>query len=199
MSTSSDSPTPPEDLSVSDWLIALKQGETDAAAELWKRIEPRLKSLARRRLGGAPVATYDEDDLANSVLNALCAGARAGRFERMESRDDLWRLLSTILSRKASNRRRYHQARPEWGESRLGSQAVEAGLDLLADVREEEWTDTLGVECEELIERLEPKLRRVALMKLEGHTNEEIAERIGRAPRSVTRYVDLIRENWARD
>lgn len=186
-----------DDLTVSDWLGALKTGDSSAAAELWGRIEPRLLSLARRRLGTAPRATYDEEDLANSVLNAFCQGARAGRFERMQSRDDLWRLLSTILSRKASNRRRYHGAREECGESRLGPLVAGAGLDLMADLREEEWVETLSVECEELVARLEPKLRTVALMKLEGLSNEEIAQRIGRAPRSVTRYIELIRANWS--
>ena len=41
-------------------------------------------------------------------------------------------------------------------------------------------------------------LRRIALWKLEGYTNEEIAERLGCAPRTVANKLKLIRMTWER-
>jgi DNA-directed RNA polymerase specialized sigma24 family protein len=39
-------------------------------------------------------------------------------------------------------------------------------------------------------------LRRIAALKLEGYSNEEIAGRIGLGLRSVVRKLDLIRRTW---
>ncbi len=40
------------------------------------------------------------------------------------------------------------------------------------------------------------ELRRIALLKLEGYTNEELAQRIGRSIPTVERRLRLIRETW---
>ena len=42
----------------------------------------------------------------------------------------------------------------------------------------------------------EPDLRQVALMKLEGYTNHEIAEALKCGERSVERKLNLIRKRW---
>ena len=42
----------------------------------------------------------------------------------------------------------------------------------------------------------EEALRRVAVLKLEGYSNQEIAGRIGLGLRSVVRKLDLIRRTW---
>jgi DNA-directed RNA polymerase specialized sigma24 family protein len=42
----------------------------------------------------------------------------------------------------------------------------------------------------------EPDLRQVALMKLEGYTNREIAEALRCGKRGVERKLDLIRKRW---
>jgi hypothetical protein len=39
-------------------------------------------------------------------------------------------------------------------------------------------------------------LRQVAVLKMEGYSNKEIAGRIGRSLRSVVRQLDLIRRTW---
>ena len=47
------------------------------------------------------------------------------------------------------------------------------------------------------IRRVRPK--EIALLKLEGYTNEEIAEKLECSPRSVTRRLTLIRRLWEKD
>ena len=42
----------------------------------------------------------------------------------------------------------------------------------------------------------EAALRRVAVLKMEGYSNEEIAGRLGLGLRSVVRKLDLIRRTW---
>jgi DNA-binding NarL/FixJ family response regulator len=51
---------------------------------------------------------------------------------------------------------------------------------------------------EERLEALaDPMLRRVALLKLEGYTNREIAAELKITARTVERKVDRIRARWA--
>ena len=50
---------------------------------------------------------------------------------------------------------------------------------------------------ERLLARLgDETLRTIALSKLEGHTNEEIAAELGTSPRTVDRKLNLIRKIW---
>jgi DNA-directed RNA polymerase specialized sigma24 family protein len=44
---------------------------------------------------------------------------------------------------------------------------------------------------------LDDELRQVALLRLEGHSNDEIADRLGCARRTVARRLEQIRDAWA--
>jgi DNA-binding NarL/FixJ family response regulator len=54
----------------------------------------------------------------------------------------------------------------------------------------------LAIECEELLALLDDRLREVAILRLHGYTNQEIAEQLGRSVKSVERYLKLIRVEW---
>jgi RNA polymerase sigma factor (sigma-70 family) len=55
----------------------------------------------------------------------------------------------------------------------------------------------LADECRRLLDALaEPELRQIALWKVEGYTNEEIAARLDCVPRTVERKVSRIRLLW---
>jgi len=55
-------------------------------------------------------------------------------------------------------------------------------------------------ECRQLLERLDsPELRSVALLKVEGYGNEEIAARLGCGVRTVERRLRLIRSIWEQE
>jgi DNA-directed RNA polymerase specialized sigma24 family protein len=51
-------------------------------------------------------------------------------------------------------------------------------------------------ECRRLLGRLDDDLRALALLKMEGYTNEEIASRLGRSRATVERKLRLIRRAW---
>lgn len=51
-----------------------------------------------------------------------------------------------------------------------------------------------------LLDRLQDDShRRVALGKLEGYTNKELAERLGISLRSVERKLQIIRQTWEQE
>jgi DNA-directed RNA polymerase specialized sigma24 family protein len=52
-------------------------------------------------------------------------------------------------------------------------------------------------ECQRLMDELrDDSLRRVALLRMEGYTNEEIARELRCSRRTVARKVELIRRTW---
>jgi PAS domain S-box-containing protein len=60
-----------------------------------------------------------------------------------------------------------------------------------------EFAAMFAEECEYLLARLgDPELVRVALLKLEGFTNDEVGAKLGRAGRSIQRKLETIRAIW---
>ena len=188
--------------SVTRWLGELKAGRPVAAQRLWERYFTDLVRLARGRLQGAPRAVADEEDVALSAFDSFCTAATQRRFPRLDDRDDLWRVLVTLTERKAADLRR-RQRRQERGGGRAAPEADRAGpegdrLDHLAGAAPTpEFAALVAEEYRRRLEALpEEALRRVAVLKLEGYSNREIAGRIGLGLRSVVRKLDRIRRTW---
>ena len=193
--------------SVTRWLHQLQTGDRAAAQELWNRYFRRLVGLARSKLQGAPRRAADEEDVALSAFDSFCRGAEQGRFPRLDDRDNLWRLLVVITERKALDlvqheRRQKRGGGDVRGESALGDEfeiPEEGGLEQLAS-REPtpEMAAQVADECRRLLKLLgDPTLRSVALWKMEGYTNAEIADKLDRVPVTVERKLQLIRSLWA--
>ena len=197
------------DVSVTRLFQDLKAGQTDAAAALWNAYFDALVRLARRQLGHAPRRAVDEEDVAASVFFGLCHGAAQGRFASLQSRSDLWRVLVCITRQKAIDGVR-QATRAKRGGGAVRGESVFLGADGnltsygIEQVAGEEPSPSFLVSLAEENERLlgllrDESLRTVALLRLEGFTNEEIAQRLEISLRSVERKLKLIRERWAKE
>ncbi len=193
--------------SVSRWIDGLKAGDRAAAQPLWDRYFARLVRLARVKLRGGhrAGAVEDEEDAALSAFESLCAGAKDGRFPRLSDRDDLWRLLVTITVRKAFDQIQRGQRRKRGGgrlvdEAALGEDGDARGPGLDGIAGEEPAPDLALMLAEgprARLDRLDDDgLRRIALWRMEGYTNEEIAAKLGCVTRSVERKLNVIRRAW---
>ncbi|WP_145276756.1 ECF-type sigma factor [Tautonia plasticadhaerens] len=194
--------------SVTRWIGQLKAGDPDAAQPLWERYFERLVRLARQKLvaGRRRGGDEDEEDAALSAFDSFCAGAARGRFPLLGDREDLWRLLVVITARKAGAQAQRRRARKRGGDlHRVEAPAAQEadGLDLERLAGPEptpEFAAMVAEEYERLLEALgDDDLRRVAVWRLEGLTNDEIADRLGCARRTVARRLDLIRKIWSAD
>jgi DNA-directed RNA polymerase specialized sigma24 family protein len=187
---------------VTRWIAALKQGDQLAAQGLWEAYFRRLVGLARARLHDAPRRIADEEDVALSAFDSFCRGARAGRFPRLDDRDDLWQVLVLITVRKSIDLRHY-EGRPSRGMGRVRSLTDLSGAELEAiggDEPTPEVAAQLAEEYRRLMEQLgDPTLQRVATYKLEGYTDHEIAARLGCVTRTVERKLARIRGMWANE
>jgi DNA-directed RNA polymerase specialized sigma24 family protein len=191
--------------SVTRWIGHLKEADPQAAHHLWDRYFHRLVALARAKLGQTPTGAANEEDAALSAFYNLCDGAAQGRFDRLESRDDLWQLLVVITTRKAVDlKKRQRRLKRGGGRVVVGSDVgngPDEGHDGLAQVAATGPTPELAAMlAEEYQRRLhnlgDDSLRRVAQLRLDGHTNDEIAELLGCARRTVARKLEAIRAAW---
>jgi DNA-directed RNA polymerase specialized sigma24 family protein len=194
--------------SVTHWLGVLQAGDVAAAQPLWDRYFAQLVRLARARIrstsGGAAVA--DEEDAALSAFDSFCAGVARGQFPQLLDRDDLWRLLVVITARKVGAQRQRERRQKRGGDRVL----VEADLStsrsddqgaLLDRIIGREPTPEFAAMVAEEYRRLldglgDDALRQVAIWRMEGYTNDEVAARLGCARRTVARRLDLIRRTW---
>jgi DNA-directed RNA polymerase specialized sigma24 family protein len=180
--------------SVSTWVGRLKAGDSSAAQQLWQRYFAKLVSLARHKLGGTPRRAADEEDVALSAFYSFCQAVDSGRFPVLENRDDLWQILVMHTARKAIDQKRYQ------GRQKRQSAAVDGDVALEEIVGEEPdpaFAASVAEDFHRLIELLdEPLLRQVAIKKLEGFTNAEIANQLQLGLRSVERKLAVIRAVW---
>jgi DNA-directed RNA polymerase specialized sigma24 family protein len=190
--------------SVTHWIESLKAGDADAAQELWERYFETLVRPAKPRLQGATRAVADEEDAALSAFDSFCRGASRGRYPRLNDRDDLWRLLVIITERKALD-----QVQRERRQKRGGGKIVAilghddgdgmgGGIGHLSSPEPTpEFAATVADECRRRLGQLRDEtLRDVARLKMEGYTNEEVANRTACSLRSVARKLELIRRTW---
>lgn len=179
--------------SVTTWLDKLKAGDSDAAQHLWQRYYPRLVKLAHRKLAGLPRRVSDEEDVVLSAFHSFCQAVEAGRFPSLESRDDLWQLLVMHTARKAIDQRRYQNRFKRRQET---AQEVAPEL-IVGDEPDPEFAASVAEELGRLLDLLgDGLLRTIALRRLEGYTNEEIAGAIDCSLRTVERKLVLIRALW---
>jgi DNA-directed RNA polymerase specialized sigma24 family protein len=188
--------------SVTVWIARLKAGEDAAAEHLWEGYFRRLVGLARHRLRGLPRAAADEEDVALSAFDSFCRAAEGGRFPRLDDRDDLWQLLVLLTARKAARLAR-HERQPKGGGGAVRHASALTGGEKaeLAGVIGREPTPAFAAqiaeECRQRLDGLDNAgLRAVAVAKMEGYSNVEIAERLRVVSRTVERRLKSIRELW---
>jgi RNA polymerase sigma factor (sigma-70 family) len=185
--------------SVSMWIDQLKEGDDEASRRIWKRYFRQLIGFARAKLKKFPRRVADEEDVVVSVLDKLCRCAQEGKLPYVDDRDDLWRLLLVMTSRKVvSLLRREHAGKRGGGRSPLSEEedlarigCREPAPEVVAEMVES-W--------ERLLNRLgDDEMRTIAVYKMEGYSNDEIAELIGRVPRTVERRLQRIRALLSRE
>jgi DNA-directed RNA polymerase specialized sigma24 family protein len=193
------------DGSITNWIAGAKAGDVAAAQPLWERYFSRMVDLARAKLrarfGRGRDAASDEEDAALSAFDSLFAGLARGQFPQLADRDDLWRLLVVITTRKVSAqaRRQLRQKRGA-GQVQPASEFAEPGSDddVIARAVSSEPTPEFAVmvaeEYRSLLDRLDDDvLRKVAILRMEGFTTDAIAEQLGCTRRTVARQLALIR------
>ena len=183
--------------SVTRWINELKKGDAAAADLLWQFLQSRLIALASRQVGFS--VSYDKEDVALDAFATLCEGIREGRYE-IANRNALWSLLGVITINGARKRSR-NEKRLRRGGSFTRTKSNDKTLDSITtnELSPEDSYFALD-ECKRLLSILpNENLKRLAVLKVDGYTNEEVAEIMNCTRRSVQRRLKLIREIWTNE
>lgn len=188
------------------WIRELAGAERENTSKIWNNYYQKLVTVARKKLRSMPRRHLDEEDVATDALNSLFAGIEAGRFPDLNDREDLWKLLLTITARKASKAIRSNMTEKRGGgqvrgESIFANQADQSrfGLaNILGPEPSPELAEDVTLQCRELLTKLDDQvLETIAIKKLEGFSNEEIAASLDVAVRTVERKLNRIRALWS--
>lgn len=176
--------------SVTGWIKALEDKDPDAQQKIWERFVERLVNFSNFQLKGVTVVA-DGDDVANAAFENFFRKSPE-QFERLVDRNDLWQVLAMLAKRRAIDQirseirdRKNTTDGPEFDN--LPSSQIPPDFDVLLS---EEFERRLG-------ELDDVKLRQIAIDRMQGYRNREIAERMKIGLRSVERKLGEIRSIFA--
>ena len=195
----------PTETSITDLLPGLIGGDSAAEQRIWDHFFANLCRVAHKRLAARPARGADEEDVALSAFASVCRRLQRGDFPGVTKRDDLWRLLVTVTERKALTHLR-DERRQKRGGGKVSGESVfrglessaARGLDALASAEPSpEFLATMTEAVRHLLDALDDQSRQIALLKVAGHTNEEIARQFDRSLATIERKLKLIRATWS--
>lgn len=178
--------------SITALLSGVKQADRDAVRALFDKCYLRVTDISRRKLGRAPRRGFDDDDVANSAFWEFLSRAAEGRFLKLETREDVWQVLTLLVGDKVADRLR-HEGRRKRGGGEPGvplEEVAEAVSKLDDPSLEAEVNDAKEVFLANLPS---DDHRRVVELLAEGRTHEEIAEILNLSIRTVDRRVEDVR------
>lgn len=190
--------------SVTYFIQQLQDGNRDGTEKLWNHFYSKLVTLARKKLQSRVRRVVDEEDVALKAIDECFRQLEEGRFPPITDRDNLWAILAKITERRAFNANRDEFREKRGGGNVRGESAFlkrDDSVCIGADAAPgQEPTPEMIIEFTESFEnrlsQLNEKERGVALLKLQGHKNREIADELKCSIASVERKLKLIREKW---
>ncbi|TWT35030.1 RNA polymerase sigma factor RpoE [Thalassoglobus neptunius] len=194
-----------ESLSVTEWIDQLRAGDSNAAAEIWKRYFQRLVEFVRRKYCDSPSRVADEEDAALDAFDSLYNGLMAGKYPNLSDRDDLWRMLIRITENKFLNQIRDASRQKRGGGRERGHSVFDGlshdGFNQIPGHPIAEYFDSLSnyipIEVGELLNLLpSDEWKLLCVCKLKGMTNEEISTEMSISVATVERRLAGIRRIW---
>lgn len=174
---------------------AIRGGDQTAMETAWRQLYPKLLAMIRRRFDASKSVDDDEEDIALSALESFFRGLRDGRFPELTSQNEVWRLLSKMTQRKIVDR-----IRRGWAKKN-GDKEVVLNDPLLADEDIRAASPELEAIARDQVEQLllhlrekDEKLEALAIAKMAGYTNEELAEQFERSIPTIERWLSRIRK-----
>ena len=180
--------------SVTAWLAHLKAGRTEAGHEIWQRYVSQLLRLARRKLGRMPRRAADEEDVVLIAFEAFLTGIQEGRFLMLVERQAIALRRRELALKRGGGETRGESVflrndgrgpQPRGPDRQVGREPSPALIAEMAD------------RMRGLLDRLSDDTQRhIALGKLEGKTNQELADELNINLRAVERKLSMIRDKW---
>ena len=194
-----------ESHSVTKYLSGLRNGDKVATQEIFERYYQRLMTLARKKLIGAQCKRADEEDVVMVALAQFFDQVKEpNRFPQLNDRHDLWQVLAMMIDRRAKDQIKTDNAQKRRADrqtesvlNRDANRSVNAGIETLPGPDPTPEDAEIWLAClQELLVEYDEKERQAILLKVQGYTHEEIADRLKTSKRTVQRLFEDIRKKW---
>lgn len=187
-----------EDNQSAELMARWREGDQQAANDLFQRHAERLLALVRSRLSSRLARRLDAEDVVQSAYRSFFIGARDGRYVLTHS-GDLWRLLVAITLHKLHRQVQHHQAgkRALSREDNLQQISGPTAFEVETLARDPSPVEAAALtdEVEQLMRGLDVSQRRMLELRLQGYTLEEIATDTRHSLRTVRRRLDQIKHS----
>lgn len=178
---------------VQRWL----SGDESAATELYERYCQHLRRIISRHVAAKFQRHIDPDDIMQTAFRSYFRRTQRGEF-RFDSDAGVWTLLVKIALTKVRLRvRRFSAGKRDVSYEIHDDHAAGTDHYLIDRIsRQPGYMESIVFQrlLEDVLEMLPDELRQVLRMRVEGYTQEEIAEEMGISDRTVRRYVCDIRD-----
>jgi RNA polymerase sigma-70 factor (ECF subfamily) len=192
MSNDTDMETPPQNTGPSDrsLLRRFRAGQPDAATQIYLRYASRLLALAQAQCGDDLAARIDPEDIVQSVFRTFFRRVAKGDYDVPEG-EELWKLFLVIALNKVRSTGEHHRAAKRDVRATKSGSAFDEAVD--SATRNDDALMTLQLVVEEILQTLPPSQRTMIELRIEGYEIREIAEKTGRAKRSIERALQDFR------
>lgn len=169
-------------------LRRFRDGQQDAATDLFLRYGARLQALARNKTSEALATRFDPEDVIQSVFRTFFRRASSGLYDVPEG-DELWQLLLVITLNKIRTLATHHRAQKR--------DVTRTSQDRFQESRaaDDRSLHTLEVVLDDFLSNLPEIQAEVAQLRMEGYQVSEIAEKTGRSKRTVERSLNALRKH----
>jgi RNA polymerase sigma-70 factor (ECF subfamily) len=180
---------PPLDGANSDHhlLLRARDGDQDAATELYFRYAKRLNILVERQCSQELARSAGVEDIVQSVFRSFFRRVRQGFYDAPAG-EELWRLLLVIALHKIRDKASYHHAAKRDAQRTIGGEEGRLSLESQPDDRESSDAEFEMV-LNEMLEILPPDTRVIVKLRIDGCQVAEVAKAVGRSRRSVERVL----------
>jgi RNA polymerase sigma-70 factor (ECF subfamily) len=169
-----------------------RDGEDDAATALYYRYAQRLFKLADRMVYNDVALQSDREGIVQSVFRTFFRRASSGQYNVL-SGDDLWRLMLAIaLNKIRATGAKLRAAKRDVKRTRRLAD-LHSGIEPGGEDHEIPLLH-LKMTINELLSRLPVEHHQIVLLRIDGYEVAEIAERSGRAKRSIERILQGFRQ-----
>ena len=179
-------------------LRRVKEGEGDAATELYVRYAKRLHGLARNQTSPALARRVEPDEIVQSVFRTFFRRVATDDYNVPEGKE-LWALLLVIALNKIRQAALFHRAarRDVLRTSSMEEVGVASFLNA-EDGRDETALAVLRMVVDDLLETMPPTKRDMVRLRIDGFDVAEISDKVQRSKRTVERALQEFRDALSR-
>lgn len=182
-----------------------RQGDGDAQFELERWLQPFLLQLIHRvhqRIAGTPLqARIDSEGVVYEALHSFLTGVRKDEFPVLESRDDVKKILTTLVQRTLSDAVRWNNREQRCPAREVASTDGQPRQSFAEASKTAEVIDDLADWLEKMVavlRRHDERAIDLVRLSLEGLSNADIAQQLGLGIRRVQVLKQQLRACWDR-